>query len=255
MSSYSSPVPGPWAQPSTAARASSIDASEAGAEWDGRAGHEPEHAPAPAILHQASSARSPITLPHSPTTPPFPLRPPRYPFLGAHAQSLRGGALADMSGRGTGQQRAAESLRQQAAAEEQQLAEQQNQADPAGDQQQPAGAQGADLGGNPTPPARTQQQQRMVPETALNALRFSVNELKAQLAAKDRLQDERGRLQDERDGRTDAELERLSQVRADTRMHDDADLSPLLLGAFLSLDASCAKQVLQHPASAQFSAQ
>ena len=178
MSSYSGPVPGPWAQPSTVARASSIEESEAGAEWDGRAGHEHEHTPAPAILHQASSARSPITLPHAPTASPSPARLPRYPFLGAHAQSLRGGALVNMHGvtrvgeppeRGTGPQRAAE--------------EQQLQAEDAGDQQQqqqqqPAGAQGADVGAVHTPPARAQageQPVRMLPDSALRAFKFSVD--------------------------------------------------------------------------------
>ena len=176
MSSYSSPVPGPWAQPNTVARASSIEGSEAGAEWDGRAGHEHEHTPAPAILHQASSARSPITLPHTPTASPSFARLPRYPFLGAHAQSLRGGALIDMAERGTGPQRAAETLRQAAAAEEQQL-----QAENAGDQQQqqqPEGAQGADVGAVHTPPARAQageQPVRMLPDSALRAFKFSVD--------------------------------------------------------------------------------
>ena len=244
MSSYSGPVPGPWAQPSTVARASSIEESEAGAEWDGRAGHEHEHTPAPAILHQASSARSPITLPHTPTASPSLARLPRYPFLGTHAQSLRGGALVDMAGRGTGQQRAAETLRQQAAAEEQQM-----QAEHAGDQQQqPAGAQGADMGAMQTPPAQQQPSPRMVSETALRALSINLNgsmhDLRGQVQARDRQQDER-------DERIDAEFARVHQVRAPMRMHDDAHLSSLLLGAFLSLDASCAQQVLQHPASVE----
>jgi len=237
MSSYSSPVHGPWAQPSTAARASSIEESEAGAEWDGRAGYEHEHTPAPAILHQASSARSPITLPHTPSASPSLACLPRYPFLGAHAQSLRGGALANMHGvtsageppeHETGQRRTPETLRQQAGAEQQQ-------------QQQSEGAQGADVGAVHTPPARAQageQPARMVPDTTLRAFKFSVD-----CALKAMQQQQAGQ-----DRHWAQEVARLDQVRARTRMHDDAHLSSLLLGAFLSLDASCAQQVLEHSA-------
>ena len=120
-----------------------------------------------------------------------------------------------MSGRGTGQQRAAEALRQQAVAEEQQ-----HQAELAGDQQQPEGAQGADMGVVHTPPARAQAGEQpvcMLPDSAPRAFRLSVDGTLRSMQQQ----------QAERDTRVDQEFARLAQVRARTRVHDDAHLPPL----------------------------
>ena len=164
MSSYSGSVPGPWAQPSTVARASSIEESEVGAEWDGRAGYE--HTPAPAILHQASSARSPLTLPRSPTVSPLPSRLPSFPFLGAHAQNMLGVTRVGFDCEHD-EAPAGDQQRQTPAGEQQ--AEGAQQPDK---QQQSADAQQASMGAMQTPPARAQageQPARMLPSTALSA--------------------------------------------------------------------------------------
>jgi len=236
MSSHSSPVLGPWVQPSTAARASSIDESGAGAEWDGRAGYE--HTPAPAILHQASSARSPITLPRSPTASPLPSRLPSFPFLGAHTQNMLGVTRIGFE-RGDDGAPAGDQQRLPPAGAQQ--------AEGAQQPEQSAGEQQASLGAVHTPPARAQAGEepvRMLPATALTAHRFSVDTnfrgLRQEL-------NERDRQQAEKDQRTDREFARLAEVRAHTCT--DAHLSSLLLEAFLSLDAHCAQQALGHPAS------